>query len=325
MTQGLEAPARRPLLTLEDVVYVLHRAVPFRVLCSAARVQGRLHHLTRAQERATVRQNLHSAFGAELDRKAVDRLARQAFEYRQLRGLLVTLAPVMTSRQAARLFPIDGLEHLERARAGQGGAVVVTSHLNSICAFIAIERLRGFGYDIRLSLASKEEPYPLSAFRRRLYRLTGGETFAERTAAFYAQFNVRPIIRALQAGAGVVIVGDGWHSAGFVDAEFLGRRVQFTTGAMSVGRLSGVPVVPMFTVGSPPDRLRFVFEEPIEADAAADPRADVQRMVREYARRLERHVRQNPACWQHWFERDALATMEHWSQRSLEERYRMGG
>lgn len=318
--------AERPknAVTIEDVAYILYPLVPFRVLCAAARLQGRLHHLVRRRERAIVRQNLGVAFGHERDGRELDHLARVAFEYRQLRGLLLTLSPKLPARLDARLFPMEGLEHLEGARTGECGPILVTSHLNSICTFIALERLRGRGYDLRLTLPSKTEPYPLSRFRRALYRFTGGRTFVERTGAFYAQFNIRPIVRCLTGGTGVIVVGDGWHSASFVKTEFLGHPVHFTTGAMSIGRLTGAPVVPMFTLGSPPDGLRFVFEEPILADPAVETQADIQRMVTEYARRLEEHVRANIPCWQHWFEEEALDTMEHWPEQSLDERYRVG-
>lgn len=316
---------RRPALTVEDLAYVLHPVVPFGLLCAAARLQGRLHHRVRAEQRAAVRHNLEVAFGRERPAAELDRLARTAFEHRQLRGLLVTLSPRMRERLAARLFPMEGLEHLDRARGGGEGVVLVTSHLNSICTFIAIERLRARGYDLRLTLPTQEEPYPLSRFRQALYRRTGGRTFLERTAAFYAQFNLRPIVRALREGAGVIIVGDGWHSAGFVRTTLLGHPVHVTTGAMSVGRLTGVPVVPMFTVGTPPDGLRFRFEAPIHADPAVETRADIERMVLEYVGRLEQHIRASPSAWQHWFEPEALETMERWPERTLEERYKVGG
>lgn len=310
--------------TIEDVAYLLYPVVPFRVLCAAARVQGRLHHLIRRRERQVVRQNLQVAFGHERDMRELNRLTREAFEYRQLRGLLLTLSPKLAARLDARLFPMEGLEHLEGARTGALGPILVTSHLNSICTFIALERLRGRGYDLRLTLPSRVEPYPLSRFRRALYRFTGGETFVERTGAFFAQFNIRPIVRCLTSGTGVIVVGDGWHSASFVKTEFLGHSVHFTTGAMSISRLTGAPVVPMFTLGSPPDGLRFVFEEPILANPLVDAQEDIERMVVQYVRRLEHHVRENIACWQHWFEAEALETMERWPERSLDERYQVG-
>ena len=312
------------LVTLSDAAYVLHPVVPFRAMCALARLQGRLQHRARPEERAVVRRNLESAFG-ERSPGELDRLARLAFEYRQLRGLLLTLSPRLGTAGRTRTFAIEGLEHLDAAVSQPGGTVLVASHLNSLCNFTAVEMLRERGYDIGVALPADADPQPPSAFRRRLDRITGSPGFRERTGAFYAQFNVRPIVRRLKKPSIVLFVGDGWHAAAFVEVSFLGQRVHFATGPMSVARLTGCPVVTMFAVGAPPDRLRFVFEAPIAPDPELETRDDVERMVALYAQRLERHVRANVPCWQHWFEADALATMARLPEQSLAERYDVGG
>ena len=313
------------LVTLSDAAYVLHPLVPFRAMCALARVQGRAQHRRRRDERAIVRRNLEGAFGTALSAAELDRLTRLAFEYRQLRGLLLALSPRLGTRRRARLFPLEGLEHLEAAGAQACGPVVVASHLNSLCNFIAMELLRERGHDIGVALPADADPQPASALRRRLDRITRSPGFRERTGAFYAQFNVRPIVRRLEKPSAVLFVGDGWHAAAFVEVDFLGRRVFFPTGPMSVARLTGSAVVTMFAVGEPPDRLRFVFDAPIFPDRELDPRADVERMVGLFAQRLERHVSANVPCWQHWFEDDALATMARLPESSLAERYQVGG
>jgi predicted LPLAT superfamily acyltransferase len=122
----------------------------------------------------------------------------------------------------------------------------------------------------------------------------------------------------------VIIVADGWHSAAFVKVDFLGRPVYFSTGAMSVARLTGSPVVPLFTVGAPPAGLRFVFEEPIVPDPHLDTAQDIERMIGRYVGRLEHHLRDNIPCWQHWFEEEALVTMANLPSGSLADRYDLG-
>lgn len=312
------------LLTLGDLAYSLHGAVPFRGMCALARLQGRIQYRVKKRERAIVRGNLETAFGAERSAAELDGLTRRAFEYRQLRGLMLTVFPRLRRTQAARLLPMAGLEHLDEVVSQGHGPVVVASHLNSLCTFMALELLRERGYDIGLALPADADPQPASPFRRRLDALTGKPSFRERTGAFYAQFNIRPIVRRLASRAGVVFVGDGWHSAGFVETTFLDRRAYFTTGPVSVARLTGSPVVPMFTVGAPPDGLRILFEEPIAPDPDVDTRQDMNRMVRHYVDRLEHHVRENIPCWQHWFEPDAFARMASLPQGTLAERYEIG-
>lgn len=320
MSAGADAAGKAPALTVEDLAYVLHPLVPLRLMAAAARAQGRLQYLLRKEERTRVRDNLGPVTERRPRSPGLAALTRRAFEYRQLRTLMYTLHPKLASSRAAELFPIDGLDHFVRAQAEHTGVVLACSHLNSVCNVIVVERLRAVGFDVRLMLPSEEQPYPLSALGRRAAR----STFRERTAAFYSQFNLRPIMRALGEDASVAIVADGWHSAGFVEADFLGRRVSFSTGAASVARLADTALVPVFVTGAPPHGMRIVFDDPIVPDAGAGAGPDVERMVRAYARALERRVAADLPCWQHWFEERTLDTMARPLDRSLAERYRMG-
>lgn len=308
------------LITAADLAYGLYPLVPFRIQCALARAQGRLQHRTRPEERAVVRGNLESLLGPDHDAGELDRLTMQAFEARQQRGLMLSLMPRLGPRRVERLLPMEGLEHVRAARA-EGGAIILASHMNSLCNLMAIEILRARGDRVGVVMPTEVDPQPASRFGTLLERLGARPAFSERTGAFYAQFNVRPIVRRLSEGEDVLLVGDGWHSAAFVEVDFLGRRVYFTSGPMNLARSTGSTVVPMFVAGSPTRGLRVVFEEPISGDQSLDPRQDLERMVGRFAAGLERYVREDPACWQHCFERDALDAMAALPDTPLAERY----
>ena len=293
-------------------------------MCALARLQGRMQYRMRPRERAIVRDNLETGFGDERSANELDRLTRQAFEYRQLRGLMLTVFPRMREARVARLMPLDGVEHLDEVFSQERGPILLGSHLNSFGTLMAVQLLRKRGYDVGVPLPADADPQPASAFRRRLDTLTAKPGFRERTGAFFAQFNLRPMVRRLASGTGLVFIGDGWHSAGFVEATFVDRPAYFTTGPVSVARLTGSPLVPVFVVGAPPDGLRILFEEPIVPDPDVDTRQDLNRMVGTYVQRLEQHVRANIPCWQHWFERDAFGRMASLPQGTLSERYEIG-
>ena len=312
------------MFTLADAAYTLQPVVPLRAMAGLARVHGRLQHRIAARDQQVVRDNLRDVLGEPVDPRELGQLARRAFEYRQLRGLMLTLMPRLREDQRARLLPLDGTEHLDRALALGSGVILDASHVNSLCNFMALEVLRSRGYDVGVALPTDADPQPPSRYRRLVDRRSGQRSFRERTGAFYAQFNVRPIVQRLREGKGVLLVGDGWHSASFVAVEFLGRSVYLSTGPMSLARSTGAPVVPMFAAGAPPHGLQVRFEEPIVADRGLDVRTDVERMTRRYAAVLERHVRANPACWQHCFEPAALETMARLPETSVTDRYRVG-
>jgi len=55
----------------------------------------------------------------------------------------------------ADFFPLEGVEHLERALAQKKGVLLLGCHLNSLCMFSVIIVLRRLGYDVRVEYHSQ--------------------------------------------------------------------------------------------------------------------------------------------------------------------------
>jgi lauroyl/myristoyl acyltransferase len=127
-------------------------------------------------------------------------------------------------------------------------------------------------------------------------------------------------MNVLKEKAILLLVGDGWHSASFVDVTFLGRTLPFTNGPLNLARLSGAPVVPVFALG-PPDALRFEFEAPFVVERTASAQDDVARYVRFFIGRVEARMLENIPSWQHWLVDDVFGTLERWRDRPIQERY----
>lgn len=304
-----------------DLAYLLYSVLPLDSLWGLGRAYGKLTYLARRGDRETVRRNLTGTVGATAGRAEIDVLTRRFFEYKRVRGLMLAVSPRLTERELGKLLPIEGLEHLEAALERRRGAILLGSHLNSVCLFPAVRALRDRGYDVRVAMPERADPWPPTAVRTLLERRFDTKPLSELIGAFYAQFNIRPIVRALAENATVASTGDGLHSARFVDVEFLGRRLPFPTGMFAVAQMTGAAVVPVFQLGAPPDALRVAIEEPWTVEPEEVRRGALQQRVAAYARRLEHHLRENLACWEHWLIEDTLATIASWPQRSLEERY----
>lgn len=314
---------KQKLATLGDIAYLLNPVVSLSWMFQLARVHGRLRYLLRRETRAAIHGNIAAVCAEQKNGANIDRLTRQFFEYQQLRSLLVYLAPRLSLPEMSRLFPVEGLERLDWAVAQGKGVIVLGSHLNSVCMFSAVALLRRRGYRIGVALPTPEPHYSPSLLRRLLAPGSTEHHFTEHIGGFYAQFNVRPIIRRLQDKEAVAMAGDGWHSAAFAPVEFLGRTLPFTTGAMSIARLTGSMVVPLFVVGPPPDGLRVVLEEPFTVEKGRHPESEVQAKVSAWAKRLEHHLLENISCWHHWVIPNTLESMAAWPQRSLRERYEL--
>jgi lauroyl/myristoyl acyltransferase len=307
----------------EDAAYLLYSFIPLNWLLALARLHGRLAHLVRRRERLAVSQNLAGVFGDGKRQREIDSLTRRFFEQRAIRGLLLAIAPRLTVAEMAKLFPVEGVEHLDSALEQKRGVILLGSHLNSLVMFNAIIMLRERGYDIRVALPEAEDPWAPSALGKILARLFRTRPMKELTGAFYAQFNIRPIVRSLADNVIVAQTGDGLHSARFVEADFLGRGVPFPTGMMSVAQATGAVVVPMFQVGAPPDELRIVIEEPLTVERDAESDRSLRNAVAVFAKRLEHHLLASIPSWEHWLIDDTLATMASWPQKPLRERYKV--
>jgi lauroyl/myristoyl acyltransferase len=306
-----------------DVAYLAYPVIPLRWLFALARFFGTATYYLQRGPRSTVRRNLERAFGSTKSARELDILTRQFFEYKRIRAAMLAIAPRLSGEQLAKLLRIEGLERLDAALRQNRGVILLGSHINSVCLFLTTMALRERGYNVRTALPVGRDPWPASRLRMLLNRTFKTKSLKELIGGFYAQFNVRPIVRQLADNAIVVQTGDGLHSARFAEVDFLGQKVAFTSGMASVAQLTGSVVVPVFQLGAPPDRLRTVMEEPwtVQRDAGAD--AALERAVKAYAKRLEAHLLENVPCWEHWLIEDTLATLASWPERPLEERYRM--
>lgn len=310
------------VMNLTDVAYLLYPATPLNVLSALARMHGRLLYLTRRSARTAVRENLSTLLETSGVPGDLDQMTRSFFEYRQLRMLLLTLVHRLPAGEQDRLFPIEGEERVDEALTAGKGAIMMGSHVNSVCAFLAVYMLRQHGFDVRVAIPTRTFPYDRSPFRKMIDRIFRFEGAWMDDGFFYAQFNVRPILRALEENAIVLLIGDGWHSASFVEVGLLGRRMQLTTGPIGVGVGAGVPILPLFTVGEPPDRLRFLIERRLQSPTTKlSNRQITASMVEEYARRLDVHVRNNLPCLEYLSERNSLRWMENPLEESLIDRY----
>ena len=310
------------LICIGDLAYVCSSFLPLSWLHALARMSGRLRHWRSRQTREVVRENLRSYFGSSQSEAEIDRMTRLFFEYKELRILLYYLFPGLSPRQLETIFPMEGLEHLDHMRSEKKGGILLLSHMNSIIGFIARDILRSRGYDVRVAYPTETLPFTPTRFRRFWDRIRPPVN-AVGGADFFAQFNVRPIVRRLQEGAIILLTGDGWHSAGLVKAKFLGRELYFTTGAVGIARAVGCPILPLFVLGYPPDRLRVVIEKPLPLETTEDEQRDLELVVSNYVTRLEAHLVEDPLAWEHWFEERALETMAKLPEIPLEDRYRV--
>lgn len=263
-----------------------------RPLATARRATGWLAGPMRMLMRrrgAIVRRNLALCFPA-LSEGERERLARAHFC--QLAEALGEIAFAWNRPGALgdEVGEVVGLEHIEAARAGGCGVVLLTGHATclELGARLLGERLRS------REIGGRAIYRPLKNDALEAFQNRGRARYAE---AMIARDDLRAMVRYLRAGGVLWYAPDqdlGPDRSRF--APFFGIESATATAIVDLPRLGRARVVPMYPLKNPATGRLTVWLEPALDDfPSGDPVADLTR----YNAFLERRIREHPA--QYWW------------------------
>ena len=207
----------------------------------------------------------------------------------------------------ARRIRVDGLERLQHALAKGHGALVLESsffgrrhlakmvlhaHGVDIVQVHASDHLAGF-WSRRDTRLRRDAIRPFfEGCERRFVREILHIARVDPSLAF-----TRRLTRVLQDNRVLCLSGEGRIGRKMVLLPFLGEARQFVTGAMSLAKHSGAPLLPLFCWRDDDGQLTLVIEPPIDVEGHA--RA-AENGAAAYVRLLERYVRQSPGEYYGW-------------------------
>jgi Kdo2-lipid IVA lauroyltransferase/acyltransferase len=241
---------------------MLAARLPWPLQRALGRVFGPVLRIVLVERRRVAARNLELCF-PELDGHARARLLRRHFD-----ALAIALfefgrawwGSVQPQRRALR---IEGVEHVEAARAKGRGVIVVSGHFTTLemCARLACDAV---------PLAGMYRPYPQAAMEWAVLR--GRSRYA---AGMFAKQDVRGAVKHLKRGGLLWYAPDQDPSKGdSVFVPFFGQPAKSLSSTHQLARLSGAAVV-MFQHWRRDDggyTLRFwpAFDAFPSEDAAAD-------------------------------------------------------
>jgi KDO2-lipid IV(A) lauroyltransferase len=239
------------------------------------------------RRRAIVQRNLEICF-PELGPEGVERLAREHFANIGAFFAELAFAWFASSRRLARLFHIEGIEHLRAALDRGSGVVLVSGHFTplEICtpAIKPLVPLFAFMYTPRRNAL-------LDAFQSRGRERTGHESFPNS--------DLRALLRALKRNAVVWYAPDQAYAGSTGELlTFFGEPAMTNTGASRIARLTGAAIVPLFYCRRPDDSGYLLrFHAPLPGVPSDDPVRDTRALTAQ----LEEFVRECPAqyFWTH--------------------------
>jgi lauroyl/myristoyl acyltransferase len=216
------------------------------------------------------------------------------------------LAGTMQTVDTQRI-PMQGLEYLQQAlAAGHGailletsffgrrhlGRIVLHAHGVTIAEVHATDHLAGF-WSERDTHVRRHTVRPfLEGCERRFVQEILYVSRADASLAF-----TRQLLNVLQQNRVLCLSGEGRIGQKAVEVSFLGRQRRFVTGPMSLAKLAGAPVLPLFCWRDIDDRVHVTIEPPIDLHGSA---RSTEAGAAAYARLLEMYVRRFPSEYYGW-------------------------
>ncbi len=293
--------AKRKLLTLHDLyllgvmalIGVADRAGSPALSRLFARIAGltswwlsRRRRQGRAQQVARI---------LDLDESETRRIVKNCF-YQFWDGVFL-LRCHWRLRSTSCEVQLRGLENLQKALAKGKGAILWESHSFGMrvlakrilhASGLSITQLHGRnhleGFHNSKSWVMRKIIYPFveqreRAFVKEIIYLTPSEFSFNRT-----------LLERLKGNGILCVAADGRQGHRFVSVEYLGTRQLFSSGMVSLARLSGASLLPMFCIQDETEKPTLIIEPPIDVGIERNAHESVSR----YVRLLEGYIRRYP-------------------------------
>jgi len=85
-----------------------------------------------------------------------------------------------------------------------------------------------------------------------------------------------------------------------VRKNFLGGYRTFFTGMVSLSRITGAPILPLFCVQEDSDKTAVIIEPPIALDSTKDRDSASELCIDQYVSLLESYIKRYPEQYRNW-------------------------
>jgi len=306
----MRSPIVQDLYWLAIVVMIrLAGWIPsWRIRRAIAKGCGWLGYVSSPKRRQRIAKNLAVAYEDQLTQQETDQIIREYF-YEYWREAL-SLLPA-GDRAVLQKANIEGWEHLESAlERGKGVILWEASVFGSRNASKQILRDKGIavhqvhsqnhlgwiGTSLRSGTALRGRVIVpiiqgwMARFVESIVWLRERESLAF----------TRPLLRVLKRNDVVCSTADGSWGQRLALVEHLGRRRVFATGMVSLAKVSGAALLPLFCVQDRDGIPTLTIGPPIAVEAGEGRQSALQNGVAQWVALFESHVKAHPGKYRAW-------------------------
>lgn len=268
------------------------------------------YHVSR-KKRHRMEKNLSEAFDGKLAEHQRREIVKGAF-YEFWRETC-SRWPTRQERAALKRAEIQGLEHLQRALRNGRGVILWESnafgrrtlskqilHQNGflIHQVYAEVHLKGFlttdpdrshswvrDHMIKTEMERCEKP-----FLAEIIYLPSSDSLVF----------TRILLDRLKQNAILCIPGDGRSGKKLLPMRFLGRTRLFSTGMVSLAKISGAAILPIFCIQEKNGKTNLIIEPPILIETVVGREQVLEKGVLQYVSLLESYIRKYPQQYRNW-------------------------
>lgn len=261
-----------------------------------------------SSKRQLSQKNLSAVFDGQLSESQVRRVVRRAFY--EFWHDTFSLLPSRAERAALGQAHLCGAEHLHTAlQNGKGAILWESSHFGGRMLAKQVLHEHGFaihqihGWNHVGGFLSDSPTWVRQHVVEHFFEKWEKQWLAE--IIFLPKSDslafTRTLLNRLQQNAILCIAADGQSGWKFMPIRFLGcTGVLFPTGMVSLAKISGAAILPLFCLRDSAEGTKVIIEAPIHLESRVDKERNLENSIAKYARLLEDYVRRYPEQYRNW-------------------------
>ncbi len=268
--------------------------VPIPVSFAFAWILGRLAHAVDLKRRAIAYANLKAAFPGRLLPYKIKSIIRKHYLHLSQNLVEIFYFPRMNRAYMDQYIEVKGQENYDRVVRDRVGTMLMTAHfgnweLSQICSGI-------LGNPMRV-LAHEQKQGRLDAFLNELRASHGSKP------VLTEGMGLRDLIRTLQDGELVGVLGDQGGGRDGLVVNLFGRRTTVPTGVMEIAARTQATVIPCFAVRRRGPFHTIYLEKPFIPESSGNAEENEATHVSKFLKHLEEYVMRHPEQWLWGFKR----------------------